>query len=122
MNFMIERKPVNEQFLNLLIGKTLKWVRIGVFVLICFNTTSAQNLIQDSSFEFNRYTPVNFSEINASYYWDKPSAGTSDLFCKCGKKQKKILARRCTIKPNGKSNSSFRNLLCRFLCIFTWSI
>ena len=89
MNFMIEQKPVNEQVLNLLIGKNLKWVRIGIFVLICFNTTSAQNLIQDSSFEFNRYTPVNFSEINASYYWDKPSAGTSDLFCKCGKKQKK---------------------------------
>lgn len=49
----------------------------------------AQNLIPDSSFETNKFIPLNFSQINASYSWSKPSIGTSDLFCKCGKNQKK---------------------------------
>lgn len=63
-------------------------------VIICcsfllFNTClKTQNLIPDSSFESNKFIPTNFSEINASKSWDKPSWGTSDLFCKCSTKKK----------------------------------
>lgn len=71
------------------ISYNLKNIGICVFVLICSQYTNAQNLIPDSSFEVNRFVPLNFSEINASHSWNKPSLGTSDLFCKCGKKQKK---------------------------------
>ncbi len=76
-------------FLNLSIKHSLIIIRLCVFVLICPNQTKAQNLIPDSSFETNKFIPLNFSQINASYSWSKPSVGTSDLFCKCGKKQRK---------------------------------
>lgn len=89
MNFMSESKTLTGTVLCLIIEKNIKWIGVNFFIFICLHQTRAQNLIQDSSFEFNRYIPVNFSEIDASYYWDKPSGGTSDLFCKCGKKQKK---------------------------------
>lgn len=76
-------------FLNLSIKYSLITIRLCVFALICLNQTKAQNMIPDSSFETNKFIPLNFSQINASYSWSKPSIGTSDLFCKCGKKQRK---------------------------------
>jgi OOP family OmpA-OmpF porin len=48
-----------------------------------------QNLVPDSSFENNVDIPTDFSAIGLSRTWSKASLGTSDLFCKCGKKQKK---------------------------------
>lgn len=61
---------------------------ISFFLLISCQYLVAQNLIPDSSFENNKFIPTNFSEINASNSWNKPSWGTSDLFCKCATKKK----------------------------------
>ncbi|MES2761769.1 MAG: OmpA family protein [Bacteroidota bacterium] len=49
----------------------------------------AQNLVPDSSFESNKLTPTDFSSLNFSNSWRTASWGTSDLFCKCDRKQKK---------------------------------
>lgn len=56
---------------------------------ISFNT-NAQNLIPDSSFEMNKFIPMDFSAVNASNSWSIPSWGTSDLFCKCDKQTKQL--------------------------------
>lgn len=61
---------------------------ITFFLLICCQYSFSQNLIPDSSFENNKFVPTNFSEISASNSWNKPSWGTSDLFCKCLTKKK----------------------------------
>jgi OmpA-OmpF porin, OOP family len=50
----------------------------------------SQNLIPDSSFEMNKFVPMEFSMINASNYWSMPTRGTSDLFCKCDRKTKML--------------------------------
>lgn len=63
--------------------------RISLLFLLCLREVRAQNLVPDSSFEYNHFIPIEFSAINASRYWDRPGMGTSDLFCKCGKKQRK---------------------------------
>ncbi len=55
---------------------------------LCLNWSIAQNLIPDSSFEVNKFLPTDFSAINASNSWSRPSGGTSDLFCKCSKADK----------------------------------
>jgi OOP family OmpA-OmpF porin len=60
-----------------------------MFLFLCFQYSISQNLIPDSSFEFNKSMPLNFSQINCSNSWGLPSIGTSDLFCKCSKKQSK---------------------------------
>lgn len=59
-----------------------------VLISVCYEDSMSQNLIPDSSFENNTFIPTNFSEIRASTYWNKPSWGTSDLFCKCATKKK----------------------------------
>lgn len=46
--------------------------------------------MSDSSFEHNKFIPIDYSSIGASTSWNSPTRGTPDLFCKCGKKQKKI--------------------------------
>lgn len=51
---------------------------------------SQYNLVADSSFEHNKIIPIEYSSIGASASWNSPTRGTPDLFCKCGKKQKKI--------------------------------
>ena len=61
---------------------------ILIFLSIYCEDSMSQNLIPDSSFENNRFIPTNFSEISASTTWNKPSWGTSDLFCKCATKKK----------------------------------
>ena len=61
-----------------------------ICLMMCFQQSIAQNMIPDSSFELNKFIPLNFSQINASNSWSMPSIGTSDLYCKCNKKQSKI--------------------------------
>lgn len=56
--------------------------------LLCSESGYAQNLVPDSSFEMNKFVPTEFSAINASNTWSRPSGGTSDLFCKCDRKTK----------------------------------
>lgn len=73
-------------FLN---NNFLKSIKLMICLFFCFQYCEAQNLIPDSSFEINKTIPLNFSQINASNSWNKPSIGTSDLFCKCSKKQSK---------------------------------
>lgn len=69
----------------------MKFVLSFVFFLICFQYSLAQqNLIADSSFEKNKFVPITYSAIDASYSWSSPSRGTTDLFCTCNKKEKKI--------------------------------
>lgn len=60
--------------------------------IILFNGLffKGQNFIADSSFESNKVIPIDFSAIDASTSWNSPSRGTTDLFCKCGKKQEKL--------------------------------
>lgn len=55
---------------------------------MCLQLAAAQNLVPDSSFERNRFVPMDFSALNASHTWRMPSRGTSDLFCKCDRKTK----------------------------------
>ncbi len=73
----------------LLIHHHLKSIKLIVCLFLYFQSSIAQNLIPDSSFEINKSIPLNFSQINASSSWSMPSIGTSDLFCKCSKKQSK---------------------------------
>ncbi|MBL7930338.1 MAG: OmpA family protein [Bacteroidia bacterium] len=65
--------------------QTLLTLIIGVFY---FNFNRAQNLVPDPGFEKNKFVPTEFSAINASSSWSRPSGGTSDLFCKCDRKTK----------------------------------
>lgn len=48
------------------------------------------NLIPDSSFENNKFIPLDYSSLDANAYWSSPSRATTDLFCTCRKKDKKI--------------------------------
>lgn len=57
-------------------------------LLVLLTNVRAQNLVPDSSFEWNAYIPTDFSAINASRSWTRPSGGTSDLFCTLTKAQK----------------------------------
>jgi outer membrane protein OmpA-like peptidoglycan-associated protein len=50
----------------------------------------AQNMVPDSSFENNAAIPADFSAIGLSSSWSRASWGTTDLFCKCEKKGKKL--------------------------------
>ncbi len=67
-------------------------MRIFILFISLFlvSWVNAQNLVADSSFEYNKFIPVDYSSIGASTSWSSPSRGTTDLFCKCGKKQKKL--------------------------------
>jgi OOP family OmpA-OmpF porin len=68
----------------------MQLIKTCLLVLLFIPFAKAQNLIPDSSFERNKYIPTEFSAINSSYYWNMPTQGTTDLFCDCEKKQKKI--------------------------------
>jgi OOP family OmpA-OmpF porin len=69
----------------------MKRLLLSFLIFTCCQFSWAQyNLIADSSFEHNKFIPVEYSSIGASTSWNSPSRGTPDLFCKCGKKQKKI--------------------------------
>ncbi len=66
----------------------IKQYGIVVLVFMCFQLAQAQNLVADSSFENNKFTPTLLSSIDASGTWSSPTRATTDLFCECGKKQK----------------------------------
>ena len=61
-----------------------------LLLLLFIPFAKAQNLIPDSSFENNKAIPTDFSAINSSNTWNMPTQGTTDLFCECFKKQRKI--------------------------------
>lgn len=58
--------------------------------MLLIQSTLAQNLIADSSFEQNKFIPIEYSSIGANNSWNSPTRGTTDLFCTCNKKDKKI--------------------------------
>ncbi len=61
-----------------------------IFLLAGIQFSLAQNLIADSSFEYNKAIPLEYSAIDYSTSWNSPTRGTTDLFCKCDKKQEKL--------------------------------
>jgi len=65
----------------------VKLVKIYILFFLCQQISFAQNLVQDSSFEINKFIPVDFSAIASSGSWSSPSRGTTDLFCKCTNKK-----------------------------------
>lgn len=67
----------------------MKFVFTCALLLLCFQFTLAQNLIADSSFESNKFIPIEYSALGASNSWNSPTRGTTDLFCTCNKKDKK---------------------------------
>ena len=95
-------KPTKVYYLA--INNGLKEFWICVLFIMSFQFSSAQNLIPDSSFESNKFIPLDFSAINASYSWSKPSRGTGDLFCKCGKKQRKYSLVNVPQNPMGNQH------------------
>ena len=66
----------------------MRAVTTCIFLALFTRFITAQNLIPDSSFEKNKFVPMDFSEVNASQLWSIPSWGTSDLYCKCDRKTK----------------------------------
>ncbi len=67
--------------------------RIALFFLLLVKSivfAQLQNLVPDSSFEFNKFIPIEYSSIGASNSWNSPTRGTTDLFCKCDKKKAKL--------------------------------
>lgn len=68
----------------------MKILKLFIFFLACFQISTAQNLVADSSFEFNKAIPIEYSAIDYSTSWNSPTRGTTDLFCKCDKKQEKL--------------------------------
>jgi len=68
----------------------VKFIFTGALFFLFYQFALAQNLIADSSFESNKFIPITYSAIDASYSWSSPSRGTTDLFCKCNKKDIKI--------------------------------
>lgn len=68
----------------------MKFILSAIILIISCQFTLAQNLVADSSFEKNKFIPITYSAIDASYSWSSPSRGTTDLFCTCNKKDIKI--------------------------------
>ena len=68
----------------------MKFVLSAIILIISCQFALAQNLVADSSFEKNKFIPITYSAIDASYAWSSPSRGTTDLFCTCNKKDIKI--------------------------------
>jgi OmpA-OmpF porin, OOP family len=66
----------------------MKVVSSCILFVMYFQFSLAQNLVPDSSFEMNKFVPMEFSLLGASSTWSIPSRGTSDLFCKCDRKTK----------------------------------
>ncbi len=68
----------------------MKFILVYVLFFICIQYTLAQNLIADSSFEKNKFIPIDYSALGASGSWNSPTRGTPDLFCTCNKKSRKV--------------------------------
>ncbi len=63
--------------------------------------TNAQNLIADSSFEFNNGVPLLLSSIGLNSSWSSPNRATPDLFCECNKKLAEKSEANVPINPFG---------------------
>ncbi len=95
----------------------MKFIRACTLLLFCFQNTLAQNLIPDSSFESNKFIPLDYSAIAANNSWNSPSRGTTDLFCECKKKDKKNS--RVDVPKNAMGEQAARTGKCYagiFLC------
>ena len=77
------------------------------FIILCFSALKAQNFVADSSFEHNSKIPILLSSIGINASWSAPTAGTTDLFCECDKKQKESSEAQVPSNPFGtqKANS-----------------
>jgi outer membrane protein OmpA-like peptidoglycan-associated protein len=89
----------------------VNFIRICALILICCQYTLAQNLVADSSFEKNKFIPIDYSAIGASYSWSSPSRGTTDLFCKCTNK-KLIKQSMVNVPNNSMGNQEARSGNC----------
>jgi len=86
-------------------------MRFLLFAVFCQHFIQAQiNLIADSSFEVNKIIPLDYSGIGASTSWNSPTRGTTDLFCKCNKKDAKIS--RVNVPSNGMGIQDARSGNC----------
>lgn len=67
----------------------MKYFFVQLIIFIGFNYSLSQNLIADSSFEQNKFIPIEYSSIGVNNSWNSPTRGTTDLFCTCNKKDSK---------------------------------
>jgi len=86
--------------------------------LIFIQNIFSQNLIADSSFEQNKFIPLDYSAISASTSWNSPTRATTDLFCTCNKKDQKIS--RVNVPSNSMGNQEARSGKC-YAGIFAFS-
>ena len=70
-------------------------------IILLAASGSAQNLVADSSFEYNNGIPTLLSSIGMNSSWSSPTRGTTDLFCECDKKLKKISEAQVPVNPMG---------------------
>lgn len=79
--------------------------------MLFFGILPAQyNLVPDSSFEFNKSIPLDYSGLGLSATWSSPTRATPDLFCKCNKKQKKLS--RVNVPENAMGNQEAKSGNC----------
>jgi len=60
----------------------IRGLNISIFI-IASTLASAQNLVQNSSFENYTNCPTTLSELNYAYPWESPSFGTPDFYHDC---------------------------------------
>jgi len=86
----------------------LSFVRYGFCLLffIFLNGTQAQNLVADSSFEYNKEIPTLLSSIAFNGSWSTPTRATTDLFCECGKKLKDVSEAQVPHNPMGTQKAN----------------
>lgn len=70
--------------------KGLRFVISSLILLISLSSFKGQNFVADSSFEHNKGVPILLSSLGLNGSWSSPTMGTTDLFCECGKKERKV--------------------------------
>ncbi len=96
----------------------MKLVWFLLLLIVCVQNSLAQNLIADSSFEQNKFIPLDYSAIGASTSWSSPTRATTDLFCTCNKKDQKIS--RVNVPNNSMGNQQAHSGKC-YAGIFAFS-
>ncbi|MDX2171494.1 MAG: OmpA family protein [Bacteroidota bacterium] len=96
----------------------MKLIFTWVLFLTSFQCYLAQNLIADSSFEQNKFIPLDYSAIGASTSWNSPTRATTDLFCTCNKKDQKNS--RVNVPNNSMGNQQAHSGKC-YAGIFAFS-
>lgn len=79
--------------------RKLKKINLLLLYFAFLSLAKSQNLIPDSSFESNKFIPLDYSLIGANGSWSSPSRATTDLFCACKKKDAKLS--RVNVPNNG---------------------